>query len=294
MNQNETRTLWISVASALFAVFLLYSYTQEKSSELMKKFGAKQRVLVAGTDINDMETLDETMLTVIEQPIDFVQPSALTNPEDAVGQVAMAPIKKGEQILQSKIMKPGPMTGLALQVQPTKRAVSIPTDDVRGVSRLLKPGDRIDLVAALDIGKGADLKREVKTILQDIPILATGLKIDNELPRLLETAGNQDFIRNLKADTSFTTLTVELDPEEAQDLIYILSTSPGSLYIALRHPSDRTKTRMPTATIESVLGKAAKPLLSAPPPRMPAALPPPKPQAKPAQRPKKKGPFIDL
>ena len=26
MNQNETRTLWISVGSALFAVFLLYSW----------------------------------------------------------------------------------------------------------------------------------------------------------------------------------------------------------------------------------------------------------------------------
>src|SRR2546430_3347599 len=68
MNQNETRTFWISVGAALFAVFLLYSYTQEKSAQLTKKFGAKQRVVIAAQDINEMETIDETMLQVIERP----------------------------------------------------------------------------------------------------------------------------------------------------------------------------------------------------------------------------------
>src|SRR6476620_4537992 len=99
MNQNETRTLWISVGLALFAVFLLYSYTQEKSAELTKKFGAKQRVVVAAVDINEMETIDETMLQVEEKPVDFIQPQAFSDPEEAVGMVALAPIKKDEQVL---------------------------------------------------------------------------------------------------------------------------------------------------------------------------------------------------
>ena len=108
MNNNETRTLWISVGSALFAVFLLYSYTQEKSAELTKKFGAKGRVVVAVKDINEMETIDETMLQVEERPVDFIGSNALTNPQDAVGQVALAPIKKDEPILQNKIFKARP------------------------------------------------------------------------------------------------------------------------------------------------------------------------------------------
>lgn len=290
MNQNETRTLWISVGAALFAVFLLYSYTQEKSDNLMKKFGAKQRVVVAAVDIHEMATIDETMLQIVERPVDFIEPQAVSNPEDAVGQVALAPIKKDEQILESKIMKPGPVTGLSLQVSPSKRAVSIPIDEMRGVAKLIKPGDRIDLIAALDVGKGADQKREVKTIMQDVVILATGLKVSNELPRLFEASGNEVFIKNLRDDTSFSTITIEVDPKEAQDLIYILSTSPGSLFMSLRHPSDRTKNRLPVSTVEGVLGKVDTSLINRQV-RTPAAAPTPPPAPKKA---KKKGPFVDL
>lgn len=294
MNQNETRTFWISVGAALFAVFLLYSYTQEKSAQLTKKFGAKQRVVVAAQDINEMETIDETMLQVIERPTDFIEPQAITDPESAVGQVALAPIKKDEQILQNKIIKPGPQTGLSLQVAPSKRAVTIPIDETRGVARLINPGDRIDLVAALDVGKGLQQHREIKTIMQDVVVLATGLRVVNELPVLYEKIGKEDFVKNLRVDNPFNSITVEASPEEAQDLIFILSTSPGSLFLTLRHPSDHTKKRMPESSVDTLLGKISPEMMNMQQ-RVPAAAPPPPPPApKPAAPKKKKGPFVDL
>ena len=73
------------------------------------------------------------MVTQEERPVDFIQPGAIDNPDDAVGLVAAAPIKKGEQILMTKLLTPGPNTGLSLQVAPDKRAVAIPVDQVRGV-----------------------------------------------------------------------------------------------------------------------------------------------------------------
>ncbi len=287
MNNNETRTLWISVGSALFAVFLLYSYTQEKSAELTKKFGAKQRVVVAAVDIMEMETIDETMLQIDEKPVDFVEPQAVTDPEQAVGLITLAPIKKGEQVLMSKVIKPGPVTGLSLQVSPSKRAIAIPVNDTNAIGKLLNPGDRIDIVTALDVGKGISQRREVKTLMQDVVILATGSRIVNELPVMLERQGKDDYVKNLRGDMTFTTITVEASPEESQDLIYLLSTAPGAIFLTLRHPSDHTKKRMPESTIESLLGKVSQEML-----RMPAAAPPP-----PAPAPvkvKKKGPFIDL
>lgn len=290
MNQNETRTLWISVAAALFAVFLLYSYTQEKSAELQKKFGAKQRVVVVSKDVNEMETIDETMLSVEEKPIDFIEPGAFNDPEPAVGMVALAPIKQGEQLLQSKVTKPGPITGLSLQVSPSKRAVALPINDVNAVSKLIKPGDRIDIVAALDVGKGVAQRREVKTLMQDVVVLSTGMRIANDLPAALEKAGKEMTILPLRDDLNFTTITVEASPEESQDLIYILSTSPGALFVTLRHPSDHTKRRFPESTIDSLLGKVSQEMLNM---RAPAAAPPPPPPA-PAPPPKKKGPFVPL
>ncbi len=293
MNPNETRTLWISIGSALFAVFLLYSYTQEKSAELTKKFGAKERVVVAVKDIQEMETLDETMLQIVERPKDFIEPNAIKDPELAVGLIALAPIKKDEQVLSSKIMEPGPVTGLALQVGPTKRAVTIPVDEVRGVAKLLKPGDRIDLVAALDVGKGPAQRREVRTIMQDVVILATGVRITNELPRLYEKQGRDEYIKNLRGDTTFNTITVEATPKDAQDLIYILSTSPGSLFLTLRHPSDRTKKQLPSSSVETVLGRVMPDMMDMQL-RQPAAAPLPVAPPAAAPKPQKKGPFKSL
>ncbi|MCB0390200.1 MAG: Flp pilus assembly protein CpaB [Bdellovibrionales bacterium] len=294
MNQNETRTLWISVFAAIIAVFLLYSYTQEKTAELNKKFGAKEKVVVATRDINEMETIDETMLEIVERPVDFIQPTAVNDPELAVGKVALAPIKEQEQILENKIMEPGPITGLSLQVAPGMRAVTIPIDEMRGIAKLIKPGDRVDIIAALDVGTGANQKREVITLMQNVVILATGIKIINELPRLFEKQGKDEFVRNLRADTTFTNVTIEADPKQAQDLIYILSTSPGSLFMTLRHPSDRKSPRLANSTIESVLRKVSTPVISKQLTRQPTALPQTLPQKSPTKKSKKKGPFIDL
>ena len=289
MNQNETRTLTISLVSAIFAMFLLYSYTQEKSAELTKRFGAKQRVVVAIKDINEMETIDETMLTVEERPLDFIEPQAFTDPEDAVGLVALAPIKKKEQVLQSKVIKPSPVTGLSLQVSPSKRAIAIPVSETNSVAKLLNPGDRVDIVAALDVGKGPAQHREIKTLMQDVTILATGARVVNELPVLHEKQGKDEFLKNLRGDLNFSTVTVEASPEESQDLIFLLSTSPGSIFLTLRHPSDHSKKRFSEATIDTLLGKVSQEMLNLQQ-RAPASAPPPPPPPKQ----KKKGPFVDL
>lgn len=293
MNNNEKRTFWISVGVSLFAVFLLYSYTQEKSSELTKKFGAKERVVIANKEINEMETIDETMLQIVERPVDFIQPSAVSDPELAVGKVALAPIKKNEQILETKIMEPGPITGLSLQVSPGKRAIPIPVDEIRGVAKLLKPGDRIDIVTALDVGKGQNQRREVKTLMEDVVILATGLNIINEMPRLYEKQGNNEYIKNIRGNTNFSSVTVEVSPHQVQDLVYILSTSPGSLFLTLRHPSDRLSnlSRLRNTTAESLLGKPSPSLVNSQlKSRIPASLP----IRKPKKVKKKRGPYRDL
>ncbi|MCM2282098.1 MAG: Flp pilus assembly protein CpaB [Bdellovibrionaceae bacterium] len=211
MNSNETRTLWISVGAALFAIFLLYSWSQEQKSAMSRQFGTSKRVVIAAKDIVELETIDESKVEVVERPVDFIEPDAINDPELTFGQLAAAPIKKGEQILQTKLLLPGPETGLSMEVTPGKRAITIPIDDMRGVSRLLRPGDRIDLVAALDFGKGADQRREVRTVLQDVPILATGLKIANRIPRRLELDPNGKNVTqiNLSADVTFTNITVE-------------------------------------------------------------------------------------
>lgn len=273
MGSNDTRNLWLSIAAGIFATFLLYSYSQEKKAEYDKRFGSTKRVVVAKEDIAEMQTVYDTMVETKEMPADFIQPDAITVPDEIIGNVAAVPIRKGQMILKNNLLTPGPDTGIALQVAPSKRAVSIPVDEVRGVAKLIRPGDRVDIFAAVDSGKGVNQKREVFTMMTDVVVLATGVSVMNNIPRMfeLDSTGKNLTQIALTGDTKYTTITVEATPKEAQDLFYILSTAPGNLFFALRNPSDRTiPPRMPSSTSDTVAGKPIvafeqRPVIAAPP-----------------------------
>lgn len=276
MNSNEGRTLWVSLGSGIFAALLLYSYSQDKKKEYDGIYGKMVNVVVARVDISEMRTIDDTMLEVIQRPADFVEPGVMNDPETAVGQVAAVPIKKGEQVLNTKLLQPGPDTGISLQVAPTKRAVSLPVDEVRGVAKLIRPGDRIDIFAAVDSGRGLQQRREVSLIMQDVVVLATGLSIRNTIPRVfeLDSSGKNITQISLTGDSRYNTITVEATPKEAQDLIFLMTTNPGNIFLTLRNPSDRqAPPRMPTSHSDSILGRPSisaealspGPSMSAPP-----------------------------
>ena len=89
------------------------------------------------------------MLQIVERPTKFIHSDSIDNPEIAVGRVALAPIRKDEILLSSKIVQPSPVTGLSLQVAPGKRAVTLPVDDILARSEHLtrvEIQDRLQLV----------------------------------------------------------------------------------------------------------------------------------------------------
>lgn len=95
-------------------------------------------------------------------------------------------------------------------------------------------------------------------MMSDVVVLATGVSVVNNIPRMfeLDSSGKNLTQIALTGDTKYTTITVEATPKEAQDLFYMLSVAPGNLFFALRNPSDRTiPPRLPSSTSDSVLGK---------------------------------------
>lgn len=288
MTPNESRTLLISVVAGLFATFMLYSYSQEKKAEYDKKFGAMVTILVAAKDIPEMTTIDDTMIELRERPADFIEPGVIKEKELVIGQVAATPIRTGEQILGTKLLTPGPDTGLSLQVSPNRRAVTVAIDEMRGVAKLIRPGDRVDIFAALDVGKGINMRRETQLLLQDVPVLATGLAVRNNIPRLIEVENSQNIsLTSLSGDSKYTHVTLEVSPKDAQDLIHIMATSAGNLFFTLRHPNDRVNVpRMPSSSTDVISGRPvitgfdngssgpSGPMPIAPPSRMPYKAPP--------------------
>jgi pilus assembly protein CpaB len=247
----NNRAVTLSVVMAVMAMFFIHSYVSTIEEEAQKKYGTSLLVVKAKQDIKEQETINETLLEFGVVPKKFLEPAAVffekvkedqdtaRGLKSLVGAVAAVPIKKGEQITYSKITEPGVRTGLSPQVTPGKRAVAVPVSDVTGVSKLIKPGDRVDLIAVLDVGGGRE-NRIVKTIFQDVVVLSVGRNVTNNNARVIEadSFGGKERVRSLTEDTSFTSVTLEVEPTQAQMVALILANGENSVNLALRNNDD--------------------------------------------------------
>ena len=257
MGSNESKNLWISLGAAVFAAFMLYSYTQEKKAEVEKIAGSKVRVVVAKKDLRQMDTIFDDAVEVVEKSKSEAEPESFDSVPLVVGSVAAVPIKTGQTITKNLVVEPGPETGMANKVALGNRAVTVPVSNASSNGKMIRPGDRVDIIAAIEVGKGINQRREVTLFAQDIIVLATGKNINNDLPRTLERdpSGKGLIQTNLTGDTSYNEITVELPLEQALDLITISNGSPAAVTFMLRNPADKVKKRSLSSTTEDIQRK---------------------------------------
>jgi len=266
----NNRALTMSLVMAIMAVFFVQSYVTSIEDEAKKKFGTEVMAIVARKDIKEMETINETMIDVVPMPKRFLEPASISIEardsenrdkernriiKSLAGAIAVVPIKKGEQFTYNKLTEPGLRTGLAPQVSPGKRAIGVPVSETSAVAKLVKPGDRIDLIAIIDTGAGKENKL-AKTILQDVVVLSTGKSVTNNAPRVIEndTFTNQPRVRSLAEDFSFNTVTLEVDPSQAQMLALVMSSGDNTLTVSLRNNDDTDRVQVGATMIGDVLG----------------------------------------
>lgn len=257
----------LSLVMAILAVFFVSSYVTSIEETTKAQFGTDVLVVVARHDIKEMETLNDTAWEFQSKPKKFVEPTAVyfegKKPSDdkvtdslrsLVGAVAVVPIKKGEQITFNKLVEPSIRTGLAPQVTPGRRAVAISVGETSGVAKLIKPGDRVDVMAIIDMGGGRETKI-AKTVLQDVVVLATGHSITNNAPRQVEqdAFGGKERIRSFTEDTTFASVTLEVDPAQAQELA-VLAATDSAMILSLRNNDDSDRTNLGSTMLSDILG----------------------------------------
>jgi pilus assembly protein CpaB len=266
----NNKALTLSLVMAVIAVFFVQSYVTSIEDEAKKKFGTEVLVLKAKTDIKENDTINETMIEFALIPKRFLEPDAVAPDSKQenektkefkqafVGTVALVPVKKGEQITYNKITSPGARTGLATQIAPGRRAIAVNVNEISGVSKLLKPGDRVDLIAVIDMGGGKDNKI-AKTILQDVVVLSVGRRVANNVARVIEADafGGKDKIRSLAEDTTFTSVTLEVEPQQAQTMALITSGGDNQLMLSLRNNDDTERAQLNATAVMDVLGPDA-------------------------------------
>lgn len=250
MNTRRT-TLLIAIILAVGTGWLTLTYL----SSLRPAQNEQRPVLVSTQEIPARERITETMFHQEMRPASALEPDALTNENQVTGMLALVTIPAGSQLTSADV---GSTVAFALPVrlQPGMRAVSIPVDRVKGVSGMILPGDRVDVIAIPPAPTGAPPPKAV-TIFRGIRVLAVGSNLENASA----TPGPEE--------QQATTVTLEVNPRQADILAW--ADQNANLRLALRSPREPIRSE-PTEDLV-LLGTGGSGPASAPAPVPPVGQP---------------------
>lgn len=254
----NTRAFTLALIISALAMFMVYTYIDDQKSAMVRKYGTESPVVVAKIDINELDLIDDSKVMVKSVPKSFLAPGHFKTMKEVENTIAMIPILKGEQITKPRVTYPGAKTGLSRQVSAGKRAIAIAIAESQAVSKLIKPGDRVDVLAAIDYASGMKPRQQTRTILQDVLILSTGLSMTNSLPIIGVKTPYEIKKMNLTTYSRYNTVTLELDPYQVQKLTFLLSFYNARPYLSLRNNNDKQIVRIKSTKIYDILGDDAE------------------------------------
>lgn len=237
---NKKILLLAVIFGLLTALALNFYLNQVKNSVTMKE---TRKIVVAAVVIPAKTIVTKEMVTLQDVPADFVHPSAMTDINQVVGSITNADMIAGESVLKEKLlMQKSSQAGLSNLIPLGMRAVSIPVNEVTGVSGLIMPGDRVDLIGTVDIdapvpaaaangqqnAAGAQKVTVTHVLMQNVEVLAVGQSLQ---PQATNPAGDK------KAAEPSATVTLAVEPDKVQAVAMILE--KGKLSLTLRSPADR-------------------------------------------------------
>ncbi|TAM72632.1 Flp pilus assembly protein CpaB [bacterium] len=219
MNSRRT-TLLIAILLALGTGWLTLNYLSSLQRAAAPQ-AVPRKVVIAVETIPARATITTAMVRETTRPSTQVEPNAVSDGRSAIGALALIGIPAGTTITGSMIGRPSDV-GLTVKLQPGMRAVSIPVDQVKDISGLMQPGDRVDVIAI--VPRIGNREPEARTILRGILVLAIG--------NALETASATP----APGSQSSTTVTLAVTPKQA-DLLAVADANTA-LRLALRSPRE--------------------------------------------------------
>lgn len=253
---NKKILLLAVIFGLLTALALNFYLKQIKDSVTMRE---TKKIVVTVAAIPAKTIITKEMVTLRDVPAEFIHPSAVTDINQVVGNIARADMVAGEQVLKEKLLPQKSTTGGLSNLIPLgMRAVSIPVNEVSGVSGLIMPGDRVDLIGTIELAEpnpqgsvpsGQTAQNNDKRVtvthvlMQNVEVLAVG---QNLQPATTETGEK-------KAPEPAGTITLAVAPDKVQAVAMILE--KGKLSLTLRPSADRGINFRPPFKSEQLLGK---------------------------------------
>ncbi len=200
-------------------------------------------VLIATRAIAHRDPLTAADVEVRRIPIEAVHPFAVKDLGAIDGMFADATIRMGEQILSLDLTERPSGGGLAELIPDGYRAFSIGVSDAMAAGGLVKPGDRLDLIAVFEEQKAG--RNGSVSVVQNVEVLAVSRVVLGG-----EEDDDEDGNKNPTAISA--TVTVALLPADAQRVA--LADEFGSIRLALRRTSDASQPLAPSIDLTDVSG----------------------------------------
>ncbi len=283
-NMDKKRAFLISAVFLSISIFLIMAYTDALQTELTKTFGPPVGVVVAKTSIPEYGIIRPEMLEVAPMFKNFLQTQTVSVAlgddiaakkaiNEVAGKAAYVPIYAGEQITLTKLVHQDGKPVLDRQVEKKMRAITVAVSPATGVGRLIRPGNRVDILGKVNYEINGAEQFEVKTFFQNILVLATGKNLQNSVPTkvtrevlsALEAQFEEQKRKDLyttnvdsgtsRPDDNYTHMTLQLTPDDADKLLFLQSKiGDGGLYYTLRNSADSSVVSLETTILDQVLG----------------------------------------
>ena len=233
------------IAALAGVLAFLFSALYLSSVETKYKTGGQMvKVLVSKDYINQGTMIEPAMVEERNVPKEYLQPKTLQslkellNSEGKTVFISLAPIEKGEQVLITKLSMLGIDTGISAIIPTGKRAF-MHTFDSSQVSGIIKPGNKVDIVAVIDaVSKEGGHQQISRTILQNVLVLSVGKDILGAIRK--ESQSNSDRFVPTAQESGPVAVSFALTPAEGE--LLSLSSENGKIYMALRSMGDNSTT----------------------------------------------------
>lgn len=251
MTLSGRTSLYLAILLALLAGMLAYSALYGREQRLDQKW-EPVIVAVAAKPIKQGQVIQQEDIRFDPVPRRFLLGSAVTINEleesHLFGQRAMVDFNSGDPILTNFIAAANPSAGgFSSTIAPKARAVAIRVSPESSATNMVRPGDRVDVLATFRDPNGTE--NLTTTLLENVWVLATG-----------NLTGKDSFVP--QSQRNFTTVTLQVLPEAAE--LLILAQSLGTLYLTLRNPEDSelTDTRSIATTMKTIVSGERSRILS--------------------------------
>jgi len=230
--RRYTSVFYVAVIIAALATFGVYRVLENtKASSRV----ATRPLVVAAKNIPEGTAVDRASISVREWPVATVPAGAYSSPDSLIGRVTRVAVFEGEPFVPGRLAPSGTGPGIEVKITPGKRAMGLRINDVAGVSGLIQPNSRVDVLVNIRSDGGRQVS---KLFMENMRVLSVGTRVERDAEGKAIEA---------------TTAALEVTPQEAERLA--VAVNQGSIQLVLRGYGDPDSVRTKGANSSDVLSQ---------------------------------------